>query len=109
MTVTFDDETDWEVADFAPGRRQKGNLPGPPAAPDLLTATRTLLRTELYDLESDPGELNNLAERDPRRVAELNRLLDDWERRHEPAERPPEAIELDPSTVEELRALAYSD
>ena len=42
-------------------------------------------------------------------MAELNRLLDDWERRHEAAERPPEAIELDPSTVEELRALAYID
>jgi arylsulfatase A-like enzyme len=34
-----------------------------------------IARTELYDLETDPGETNNLAEKEPRTVAELSKLI----------------------------------
>ena len=34
---------------------------------------------ELYDLEADLGETNNLASTHPERVAELTRMLDEFE------------------------------
>jgi arylsulfatase A-like enzyme len=34
--------------------------------------------TELYDVVADPGETLNLAETEPERVAELEKLLDPW-------------------------------
>lgn len=98
IRVLIDDETEWE-----------GELPGQPAGRDRHPSTRTLVGVELYDLERDPGELHDLAENDPRRVAEMSRLLSDWERRRGLIERSRKEVELDPSTVEELKALGYID
>lgn len=44
-------------------------------------------RLELYDLEKDPGEKNNLAEAQPGKVKELKKLLDQW-RKEVKAEEP---------------------
>ena len=33
---------------------------------------------ELYDLNADPGEINNIAEERPEILADLGRLLEDW-------------------------------
>ena len=107
MRVLVGDETEWEVPSPSPDGGVEAQLPSPPAGSDRPPAKRTLVSVELYDLERDPGELHNLAEKDPRRAAELNRLLDDWENRQERSERSPEAIELDSSTVEDLKALGY--
>lgn len=38
---------------------------------------------ELYDLQSDPGETNNVFKREPSRVRDLNRMLLDWGKRYE--------------------------
>ena len=35
-------------------------------------------RVELYDLNDDPGETNNLAEAQPEKVAKLKKQLDAW-------------------------------
>jgi arylsulfatase A-like enzyme len=35
-------------------------------------------RLELYDLESDPGERNNLAAQNPEKTAELHRVMKQW-------------------------------
>jgi arylsulfatase A-like enzyme len=37
--------------------------------------------TQLFDIQADPWETRNLAEREPARVRELNALLQDWMRR----------------------------
>ncbi len=65
---------------------------------------------ELYDLASDPGETRNLAAEQPDAVAALSRQI---EARHTAARQPSRpgeaAPELDPETVEALRALGYLD
>lgn len=62
----------------------------------------------LFDLSVDPGEQNDIAAREPALAAEMKSLL---ERRHESiVTRKPtgRAVELDPSEIEELRALGYA-
>ncbi len=58
---------------------------------------------ELYSLVEDPGETTNLAPRQPRRVAELERLLSELRA----AERPLERAEESDETRRRLRALGY--
>jgi arylsulfatase A-like enzyme len=70
---------------------------------------RTTGERELFDLASDPAELDDLSEREPERVAELLARL-----RAEMAKRPPAYSEGDrpalrPETEEALRALGYID
>ena len=36
---------------------------------------------ELYDIEADRGEMNNIAEQYPAKVEELTRLYDEWANR----------------------------
>ncbi|MBA3912958.1 MAG: sulfatase-like hydrolase/transferase [Acidobacteriales bacterium] len=61
-------------------------------------------RPELYDLHSDPGELNNTYQPWNETVQRLRRVLAD-----ERAKRPPAATQATvlPATLEELRALGY--
>jgi arylsulfatase len=60
---------------------------------------------QLFDLEKDPGELHNLAEERPEKVAELRALIEPWvalgtvKRGSMP--------DLDPAALERLRALGY--
>jgi choline-sulfatase len=61
-------------------------------------------RPELYDLAADPGEHENLAQRDPERVAELDALL--TERLSRGAHRGV-AASLDPGARARLRSLGY--
>ena len=64
--------------------------------------------TELYDLASDPGETDDLAQRQPDRVASLKRLLDGWLARHLPIGRSESGgTALDPDVAADLRALGY--
>ena len=64
------------------------------------------LEPELYDIEADPGELENLAARESQRVAALRALL--AEMLHQ-APAAPEGVEakLSPETLAQLRALGY--
>jgi len=67
-------------------------------------------RHELYDLVDDPGELRNLADAQPERVAELQARLEQWSalnlRRQALAERV-ETGELSPENMAELANLGY--
>jgi arylsulfatase A-like enzyme len=60
---------------------------------------------ELFDLESDPGELRNVVETEPRRATELDAMVVAWRartvRQHAPAGR------SDDETRARLRALGY--
>jgi arylsulfatase A-like enzyme len=65
---------------------------------------------ELYDLETDPGERLNLADREAERSAALSEEVRAYRAEHEraaPAGRP--ADELDEDARERLRALGYAD
>lgn len=60
---------------------------------------------ELYDLENDPGETRNLAEREPGRSRELWFRLQRWGS----AAAPPQTPTLDDAERERLRSLGYVD
>jgi arylsulfatase A-like enzyme len=60
---------------------------------------------ELYDLERDPGERQNLNQTDPGRAAELAVLLGSWKRERSRVDRARAATDDD--TRERLRALGY--
>ena len=66
---------------------------------------------ELYDLESDPDERQNIATQQPERVAELTEALWLWmdatlyEGRHHESQR----AGIDPEIEEALRALGYAE
>jgi arylsulfatase len=68
-------------------------------------------KPELYDLARDPGETNNLAERDPDRVLELRRMieahLESSAEMHPQAESP--LVPLTTDDIERLKALGYLD
>ena len=94
----------WQVERTHPGSYQ--NLHKAAAVqsyPWKLIVTPFENRTELYDLERDPGELVDLSLQDPARVAELKRVLDAWRRGAvRVAGRP------DPENLERLRSLGYT-
>ncbi len=62
----------WKLVDN-PDDLQPACIPGPAGKPPL---EYPIARTELYDLARDPGETANLAASQPRRVAELTRLIE---------------------------------
>jgi arylsulfatase A-like enzyme len=65
---------------------------------------------ELYDLRSDPGELDNQVERQPKRLAALRRACAAaLERARETAVPQTTGLPDDPATLERLRALGYLD
>lgn len=66
-------------------------------------------RQELYDLQADPGELNDLSGREPAVVGRLSAFLDAWRKRvpqYLPAEGDSRSTP-DPDTIEVLRGLGY--
>jgi choline-sulfatase len=70
------------------------------------TARRKMIeapRPELYDLEKDPGETDNLAPRENARLAEMRQTLETARQQ----EAPSAAAEVDPEAAEMLRALGY--
>lgn len=64
-------------------------------------------RVELFDLERDPGELQDLAPTAPERVEELRRLLSRVRAEHPPRFDAAARVEIDADTEEALRALGY--
>jgi arylsulfatase A-like enzyme/Tfp pilus assembly protein PilF len=62
---------------------------------------------ELYDLEQDPGELENLAASNPERAAAAERSLRDMLERISSAEAATGPRTIDPAVEERLRALGY--
>jgi arylsulfatase A-like enzyme len=62
-------------------------------------------RWELFDIEKDPGELNDVASRHPGLVAQMEKDLRQALSRTAKAK--PEKIRLDAETIERLRALGY--
>ena len=60
-------------------------------------------RPELYDLEKDPGETDNLASRDNARLTEMRQKLEVARSRTAPSA----TAEIDPEAAERLRALGY--
>jgi len=76
---------------------------------DTLRADHRAERKSLYDLESDPGERNDLAASSPEIVESYTELLanwteDVWQKREGLQLRP---AELDRDEIEKLRALGY--
>ncbi len=64
-------------------------------------------RVELFDVERDPGELQDLGPTAPQRVEELRRLLSRVQAEHPPRFDAAARAELDDDTEEALRALGY--
>jgi arylsulfatase A-like enzyme len=66
---------------------------------------------ELYNVRIDPGELNNLCDREPVVARRLKEVLEDWSEPwiHNGAYDLPreKKVHLDPETIEELRSLGY--
>jgi len=63
---------------------------------------------ELYDLGTDPGEAVNLAASRPDVVADLRKLLGDYERASVPAHGATAPLEEDEETLRKLAALGYA-
>jgi tetratricopeptide (TPR) repeat protein len=64
-------------------------------------------RPELFDLEQDPGELDDLAAREPQHVAYLQAALEKLATRVESAAAPKGPQSVDPEVEERLEALGY--
>ncbi len=60
---------------------------------------------ELFDLESDPGELSNLAASEPKHVERLRLRLSEWRRRHTRDDAEP--VDLSEEDRARLQALGY--
>jgi len=76
--------------------------PTEPVRPDLATRVR---RKELFNVEVDPEEKKNLAQEDPRRLHELETLLDQY--LQEPGTEDTPSIDLSEEQIEKLRSLGY--
>jgi hypothetical protein len=64
---------------------------------------------ELYDVNNDPEEQNNLAEKLPGITAMMEARLNDWEKLHKPKHVSPGTKEgtITQSMEEQLKALGY--
>ena len=62
---------------------------------------------ELYDLEKDPGEKENLMQKFPHKAQKMQRALNQWLASFKPPIREGEAVKVNKSTEERLRALGY--
>lgn len=62
-------------------------------------------RRELFDLEDDPRERNDLSAREAERVERLDRQIQDWLRDHRRSDVSPDTVT--PEDLERLRALGY--
>ena len=72
----------------------------------LLLHLYSLFKTGFYDLETDPGEMKNLAWRGGSGMKEIKRYLKDWHRRSRSLEITEEEID-DEKTIEQLKGLGY--
>jgi arylsulfatase A-like enzyme len=62
---------------------------------------------ELYDLEKDPGEKENLIKKSPHQAQEMQKTLNQWLASYKSPSTKGEEIKIDQSTEEKLRALGY--
>ncbi len=66
-------------------------------------------RTELYDVQADPLEKNNLVRLLPEKTVEMEALLAEWIKNHPPRYQisNSQRKEVSPSTLDDLKALGY--
>jgi arylsulfatase A-like enzyme len=62
---------------------------------------------ELYDLEADPGELENAIHREAETAGELRRAVEDHKERVAETDRAVETVEIDTATEQRLKDLGY--
>jgi len=62
---------------------------------------------ELYDLEKDPQEEDNLVKKFPHRVEAMETVIREWLALFEPVTSEGEHVKINKSTEEKLRALGY--
>jgi hypothetical protein len=62
---------------------------------------------ELFDLDNDAGEQNNVAGSRSEIVSELSRRIETFKARNRAPERSKETKKLEPEEIEHLRALGY--
>jgi len=62
---------------------------------------------ELYDLEKDPGEKENIIRKFPQKTEAMQRTLNQWLSSFTPPDTKGETVKIDKSTHEKLRALGY--
>ena len=68
---------------------------------------RGLATTELFDLDSDPGEQNNLAAEAPGTISHMTEWLNRVEAVAQGSAVEAEMVEIDPEVEERLRSLGY--
>lgn len=73
----------------------------------LIVSRRGGVRTQLFDLDLDPGERNDVAAANAEQVRRLSWLLERWEKGLPPPPADLRTIEPDPQVKEQLRALGY--
>ncbi|HXI04140.1 MAG TPA: sulfatase, partial [Candidatus Saccharimonadales bacterium] len=75
------------------------------------TGRQALRRYELYDLEKDPGEMTNLADRRPAVTEELLGRLHRWRERGRgrPRREPVARTDMKEDVIEQLKSLGYVD
>jgi len=64
-------------------------------------------KIELYDVVSDPRELEDIAARHPERVSRMRSMLSEWFVRTQKRIPPPERVDVSDGERERLRALGY--
>jgi hypothetical protein len=75
---SIDDTNRYPGAVRTPKYRLVRKIPGPQAGTGAVNNDENALPWELYDMQNDPAEENNIAEKQPELVLELSQLYENW-------------------------------